>query len=120
MDTPFFQTDLPPGALTMNDELLARIQDDPGLADRWGHTGAPPNAWPALLVAGRSLALARAPPWLCWLAPAAAGPKYRWRQPFSSCPAHRVSALVDAAGVKGSPWEALQRMTVELKEPPLG
>lgn len=35
IDHPWFQQDLPPGALTLNDEILARTVDDPALADRW-------------------------------------------------------------------------------------
>jgi hypothetical protein len=34
IDHPWFQADLPPGALTLNDELLTRTVDDPSLADR--------------------------------------------------------------------------------------
>ncbi|KAI7835471.1 hypothetical protein COHA_010628 [Chlorella ohadii] len=34
IDHSWFQTDLPPGALTLNDELLTRTVDDPALADR--------------------------------------------------------------------------------------
>ncbi len=36
IDHSWFQTDLPPGALTLNDELLTRTVDDPALADRCG------------------------------------------------------------------------------------